>query len=917
MEETVEQVYQIPVSCQVCGRQDETVRFVVYPYVFSILVVTFQRVFSGCWCRLHRIQRWLVASLITSIFGWLGIPFGFVFTPLRLLQLARGGLQDRNINGRILYSIGEEKYQKGDIQGAIRCFEASLLYSDDAEINEKLRNLYRSQSRNSEDTSSGLVGLFAYFMIPIVVAGLGVFIGLIDFLVRWMSSSFWNSDIPIYLFILLQVPFIVFVYFCIVLVNYAFQVTVRFTRTYSVLFLSAMGVITSLLFINGIVAGGTYGIYLSYFINGFRELSEETGSTMVAVLTRGSSYIFSPASLSSNFTVNILFAILLLLSFTFSLLVLVPDLRKLSSQQMQIITLRSVGGQPESMFPFINWIGLMGVVFVFVILFAVTPQKSSIDALEAFDHTSQAIGYVNSGEFGKAIDEYSLAVQLKPNFPLGYLGLGYSYYYSGELTFAKDNFEKALRLSPEFLDAHFGLGSVFLQDGEYDLASKEFLEVLRFDPNNINGHLGLGWVYLNQFDIDNSKKEFENVLAVAPDSADAHFGLGSVYFIANDYDNAVDLWNETLKLNPSFSSAYFYNGLVYLRQGKYSDAEDAFQDALKIQPDYYDALNGLGEVRIAKYKYEDGLDYFNKAIALDSKKVDAISSKAFVLIQMSKYKEAISVMEPYIAQDEKVRLQLSYVYYQMNRKDEADKLLQDALSRADELDKVKQGYVFISIANVFSSTNRYQEARKYLELAMDSYPVGLDSWSRLRYAYILSSLKEFDKAEDAIHQASLIGHSELDIHLAKAGLLIDQEDLAGAENEIQAALRLDPNNSDAHAVLAFIYFEQNTITLSVLEAKAAIRLNPYSSHAYKQLAFAYQASGRKDEALAAAKEAVRLNRLDNMSHYILGVCYMDKGMRSQAINEFKIFLGNYWDRAYIRNYKVKAEEYLVNLKQTP
>src|SRR5687767_9038226 len=99
---------QIPVSCEVCGRQDETVRFVIYPYVFSFVVVTFQRAFSGCWCRLHRIPRWLAASLITSILGWLGIPFGILFTPLSLLQLARGGLQDRQINGQILRSIGEE-----------------------------------------------------------------------------------------------------------------------------------------------------------------------------------------------------------------------------------------------------------------------------------------------------------------------------------------------------------------------------------------------------------------------------------------------------------------------------------------------------------------------------------------------------------------------------------------------------------------------------------------------------------------------------------------------------------------------------------------------------------------------------------------------------------------------------------------
>ena len=32
-----------PIGCQLCGRQDETLRVVVYPYVVSLLVVTFRR----------------------------------------------------------------------------------------------------------------------------------------------------------------------------------------------------------------------------------------------------------------------------------------------------------------------------------------------------------------------------------------------------------------------------------------------------------------------------------------------------------------------------------------------------------------------------------------------------------------------------------------------------------------------------------------------------------------------------------------------------------------------------------------------------------------------------------------------------------------------------------------------------------
>jgi hypothetical protein len=41
--ETAPVVYR----CQVCGRQDETLRVVAYPYLFSLIFVTFRRAFFG------------------------------------------------------------------------------------------------------------------------------------------------------------------------------------------------------------------------------------------------------------------------------------------------------------------------------------------------------------------------------------------------------------------------------------------------------------------------------------------------------------------------------------------------------------------------------------------------------------------------------------------------------------------------------------------------------------------------------------------------------------------------------------------------------------------------------------------------------------------------------------------------------
>ena len=916
MNEIHDTASQIPDRCEVCGRQDETVRFVTYPYIFSFVLVTFQRAFSGCWCRFHRIQRWLAASFITSIFGWLGIPFGIVFTPFRLLQLARGGVLDKNINGRILRLIGEEKYHNGDLRGAIRCFEASLLFIDEPEINERLRGLYRSQSSDNESTASSLIGLFVYPAIPVSIALVGIFIGITDFIVRWISS-FMASAIPIYIIILLQAPFVILVYFCVVLASYAFQSIVRLTGTNSVPFLSAVGVVTSLLFINGIVSGGTYGLYFVYFINGFRELPKEIWATLMAILTHAGFYIFSPASLNANFSANMLFAILLLLSFAFSLLVLLPKAKALAVQQRLIKQLRSLGDSSGDTFPLFGWIGLIGIVVVFVLFFLATPQKSTVDGLEAFDHVGSAIGYVSSGKYNQAVNEYRLAIELKPKFPLGYLGLGYAYYFSGDFDRARENFEFALSLQPNSVDAISGLGGVYLQEGEFNLAREKFNDALRLDPQNLNSHLGLGWVHLNQFDLENSRKEFEYVKSVAPENAEAYYGLGVLALSISEYERAIDLLNEALRLDPSIFAANIYKGYAYFRQDRYSDAENAFQSVLKVQPDNYSALNGLGDIRASNYEFEEGVEYYDKAIALDPERVDAPLGKASALSQMGEFDKAISVIEPFAEKDGRIRPVISYIYYLKDDVMDGNRTLEESIVFADSLNGMERGQGFFSIASVEFSLADFTKAKRYGELAARDYPIGLDAATYFYMARVYSALGELDSAQTAFENGTRIGHSEVSLHVTKARLLIDQEKLAEAERELQSALQIDARSVNAYTLLSFVHYQQGDLARALVDAKTAAQLNPYDSYAHSRVAFVYESMGRTDEALIEAQEAVRLNTLEDTSHYILGVCYMESGKSEEAIGEFEKFLAHYWDRAYVREYKVKAEEYLEKLKQSP
>ena len=132
IEESAEEESPVPAiraseapRCEVCGRQDRSLRDANYPWVASALFVTVRRSFAGRWCRTHRNLRLLLAGLITSSVGRLGIPWGVFYTPLALLHLARGGDPLKYRNACLLKDLARF-WQPDFPRWALGCLEESL-----------------------------------------------------------------------------------------------------------------------------------------------------------------------------------------------------------------------------------------------------------------------------------------------------------------------------------------------------------------------------------------------------------------------------------------------------------------------------------------------------------------------------------------------------------------------------------------------------------------------------------------------------------------------------------------------------------------------------------------------------------------------------------------------------------------------
>lgn len=197
------------ISCQECGGKDETLRLVSYPFVISVIFITFRRVFQGVYCAKHANRFYFLALLLTLSIGWIGIPFGFLFTPLTLLSLLTVDKKLRPANARLLLEIVKTKMEAGEMETAATYLRESLWLEDTPETRieaQKLAGVLKPTPQPSR-FSQLVTLLFNYLTVWVM----GILIGMIDGIVSLPLSKVDGSFsflavifsyIPLILFIL-------------------------------------------------------------------------------------------------------------------------------------------------------------------------------------------------------------------------------------------------------------------------------------------------------------------------------------------------------------------------------------------------------------------------------------------------------------------------------------------------------------------------------------------------------------------------------------------------------------------------------------------------------------------------------------------------------------------------------------------
>jgi tetratricopeptide (TPR) repeat protein len=160
--------------------------------------------------------------------------------------------------------------------------------------------------------------------------------------------------------------------------------------------------------------------------------------------------------------------------------------------------------------------------------------------MEATDYYNRGLFSFNNGDYADAIEDWTCAIRLNPNYVLAYNKRARAYDKMGEADKAIDDWGTVLRISPAHNAAGISLKGACLARGiarynkeDYDGAIADFSRAIELEPEDYNEVIAdFTYIKLKQ-------------------NRAAYYNRGCAYSNIGDYDSAIADWEAALKLDPN------------------------------------------------------------------------------------------------------------------------------------------------------------------------------------------------------------------------------------------------------------------------------------------------------------------------------------------------------------------------------
>lgn len=245
----------------------------------------------------------------------------------------------------------------------------------------------------------------------------------------------------------------------------------------------------------------------------------------------------------------------------------------------------------------------------------------------ALSYLCKGNAYNKLEQYQPAIENFSEAIRLKPDFAETYASRGSTYSKLGQQQLAVEDYNEAIRLKPGFAEAYLGRGTAYGKLGQDQPAMKDYNEAIRLKPDFAEAYLTRGNAYGKLGQDQSAIKDYDEAIRIKPDFVEAYLSRGNAYSKIGQDRLAIKDYDDFIRRKPNSAIAYGDRGNAYSRLGQYQQAIADYDDAIRLKPDHAEAYNNRGAAYLIQGNKKMGCFDAQKACELGKCKILEMAKK--------------------------------------------------------------------------------------------------------------------------------------------------------------------------------------------------------------------------------------------------------------------------------------------------
>jgi serine/threonine protein kinase/Tfp pilus assembly protein PilF len=266
---------------------------------------------------------------------------------------------------------------------------------------------------------------------------------------------------------------------------------------------------------------------------------------------------------------------------------------------------------------------------------------------------------------------------------------------------AKRNFQKAIDIAPDYALGYWGLGyayeALFVREGikDYlDSALQNFHKAYDLDPSLPEANIGLVWAYFYKEDLEKALYFCQRAVNLAPNSPEIHYNIGSYMRSIGLYRKAIESYSRAIEINPVELNYRRLCASCYGYLGEYEEAIRLLEDALELEPEDHGLRLYYARHLIWMGRYDEAEAEIAKVEQKEPDHPDIKYTRALIFAAKGEGEKALAIIEgidPYF-----YSYLISSVYAILGMKDEALKNIEGTIERGfQEIQTYMYSYPFL------------------------------------------------------------------------------------------------------------------------------------------------------------------------------------------------------------------------------